>query len=90
MIQSINNFFPSIPNMISNVSNNISKVAVPVLALIALSYIPTTYAGLAEYELCMACCPTMAATAEIASMGSIPYEYALTACQLSCKLKLLF
>lgn len=85
-IQSLNCLGQIIPSLTS-VINNITKLTLPVLGIIALSYIPKATAGDIEYNFCMATCPSLLEYATALAEGWIPpmtYDAAVAICQKAC------
>ena len=76
-----------------SIINNITKLAIPVLGIIAVSYIPSIHAGETEYQFCMQTCPSLIRYLSDISQGWIPemsYESAYALCHAACKFNLLF
>lgn len=78
MIQAINNLLPSIPNIINDVSNNVSKIAIPVVAIAGCSFISTANAGPVLAAACYASC--MAAGALLGPGAAIYIPICLEGC----------
>lgn len=78
MIQSINNLLPSIPNIINGISNNISKIAIPLVAISGCSFISTASAGPVLATACYASC--MAAGALLGPGAAIYIPICLEGC----------
>lgn len=72
MINPVSNFSSFIPSVINNISNNISKMAIPLIAIAGFTFIPTTEAGPALATACYASC--MAAGA-LLGPGAAIYSY---------------
>lgn len=60
--------------------NNVTKLVLPILGIMAISYLPTTMAGKTEYDMCVEQCDDMARSVE----NYIPYAFSYPACVASC------
>lgn len=90
--QSGNSLSQRIPSL-SSIINNITKLALPVLGIIAVTHISNVQAGETEYEFCMRTCPSLIRYLSDISQGWIPemnYESAYALCHAACKFNLLF
>lgn len=81
MIQSINNLLPSIPNVINGISNNISKLAIPVVAIAGCSFISVSEAGPIAAGICYTTC--MAAGAALGPGAAIYIPICLQGCAIA-------
>lgn len=91
-IQPLNYLHQMIPSLTS-VINNITRLTLPVLGIIALSYIPKTTAGQAEYDICIRTCPSLIQYLTALAEGWLPemtYESAVAICHAACKFNLLY
>lgn len=78
MIQSVNNQLPSMPNLVNRISNNISKIAIPLVAIAGSSFISTASGGPVLATACYASC--MAAGALLGPGAAIYIPICLEGC----------
>lgn len=81
MINPVSNFSSFIPSVINNISNNISKIAIPLIAIAGFAFIPTTEGGPVLATTCYASC--MAAGALLGPGAAIYIPICLEGCMVA-------